>query len=463
MKTYNDLQNVIYNQSELFRFIQSAINEHKASELYKNAVDAELYYKWKNPTIMKYKKILYTITGKAVPDNYSANHKCGGNFFDRFITQEVQYLLGNGVTFNDKTTKERLGKNFDNVVQDLGLYSLIGGVSFGFFNYDHIEAFKITEFVPLYDEEDGKIKAGIRFWQIDDDKPLRVTLFEIDGYTDFIKRKGKDFTVLNEKRKYIQEIKTSVADGTEIYDLSNYKGFPVVPLWGSKKKQSAIVGLRENIDCFDLIKSGFANDLDDASMLYWIITNACGMDDVDLAKFLHHMKTVRAAVLEDDGAKAEAHTLDVPYQSRDVYLNRLEKDMYRDAMAVDTDNISAGNVTATAIIAAYQALDDKCDGFERCINEFIQEILELIEIDDSPTYKRNRIANQTEETTMILAASEYLDDETVLKHLPFISPDEIESILDKRVKEESSRFVSVNNDNIDNDDIDKTITRKDKE
>jgi hypothetical protein len=45
-----------------------------------------------------------------------------------------------------------------------------------------------------------------------------------------------------------------------------------------------------------------------------------------------------------------------------------------------------------------------------------------------------------EETQMVLSAADYLDRETVLKHLPFISPDEIDEILEKREKEDIDRY-----------------------
>lgn len=54
-------------------FVLSAIQEHKASESYKFAQDAKNYATGKNSTIMKYQKLLYTITGQAVPDNWTAN------------------------------------------------------------------------------------------------------------------------------------------------------------------------------------------------------------------------------------------------------------------------------------------------------------------------------------------------------------------------------------------------------
>lgn len=418
MKTYQDLIAVGESLGARTKFLTDAINEHKSSKMYMNAVDAELYARMLNPTIMKYQKLLYTMAGEAVPDNYTANHKCASNFFNRFITQETQYLLANGVSFTEEKTKEKLGDDFDNQLQKAGKNALIGGVAFGFFNLDHLVVFKLTEFVPLYDEENGALRAGVRFWQIADNKPLRVTLYEEDGYTDYIAQEGKNLEILKDKRAYKQIVRTSVIDGTEIYDGENYEAFPIVPLWANPYHQSEIVGLRSQIDAYDLIKSGFANDLDDASMIYWTLTNSGGMDDIDLAKFIERMKTVKAAVVDaDDGQAVTAHTVDVPYQSRETYLARLEKDLYKDAMALDTDNIASGATTATQIKAAYEPLNNKTDQFEYCVNDFIKGILKLVGIDDEPTFTRSKIVNTTEEMQMLIAAAQYLDDDYVTEKL----------------------------------------------
>ena len=229
--------------------------------------------------------------------------------------------------------------------------------------------------------------------------------------------------------------------------------FPIVPLWANPEKQSELVGKREQIDCYDLIKSGFANDLDDISQIFWTITNAGGMDDVDLAKFIERMKVVKAATIDgdDNGTKAEAHTIDIPYQSRETYLSRLEKDLYKDSMALDTEQIAAGNVTATQIMAAYEPLNEKTDEFEYCVLEFINCILAVAGIEDTATFKRSQIVNRSEETTMILQAAEYLDDETVLRKLPFLTEDEIEGILHRKGAEEIDRFGTTETDTTDDE------------
>lgn len=452
MKYYNDL--VATSQVDVKDFVLDAINEHKASKLYTDAVTAYEYFKKRNITISKYQKLLYTMSGEVVPDNFSANYKFCNSFFPIFVKQENAYLLGNGITFNEDSTKDRLGGDlFDKEIYNAGEYALWGGVSFCFFNFDHIDVFRVTEFVPLIDTETGALRAGIRFWQVDHTKPLRATLYEEDGYTEYIWKDGEG-EIIAPKKSYVQIVRESVADGVEILDGENYPNFPIVPLWANKEHQTELTGLREKIDGYDLIQSGFANDLDDASQIYWIINNAGGMDEIDLAKFLDQVKRVKAAVVEDDGARAEAHTLDLPYQARQAGLADIRDSLYRDAMALDTDKITAGNITATAIESAYENLDLKCDGYEYCITECISNLLKLVGIDDSPTYHRRKTTNQAEVTNMVLSAGQYLDDETILKLLPFLNIDMVEDIMIKRDREESNRFSDVNDENDEKANID---------
>lgn len=439
MKTWEDLKNA----SNKMEFTAQAISDYKGSRMYAEACIGYDYFRRRNTTILKYQKLLYTMSGESVPDNFSANYKFCNGFFPIFVKQENSYLLGDGVTFNEDTTKDALGGDmFDKELYNAGEYALWGGVSYVFHNLDHEDVFKATEFAPLFGEEDGGLHAGIRFWQVADDKPLRATLYEEDGYTEYIWRKGKG-EILRSKRAYKQIVTESIADGVEIIDGENYPSFPIVPLWANREHQSELIGLREKIDGYDLIQSGLANDLDDASQIYWTITNAGGMDDIDLAKFVERMKVVKAAVVDEQGSKAEAHTLDVPYQARQAGLQDLRDSLYRDAMALDTDKVSAGNVTATAIESAYESLELKCDGFEYCVTECINALLALVGIEDMPTYHRRKTTNQPEVTNMVLASAQYLDDETILKHLPFLNIDEIDEILLRKQKEEADRYAQM--------------------
>ena len=442
MKSYQDLIAASKNEAAKMAFVFAAITEHKGTTPYIIALDAEQYYRGLNPRITKYEKIIYDMRGDAHVDKWTPNHKIASNFFNFAITQENQYLLGNGATFTKDDTKAKLGDDFDIQLQDLGKKALVGGVAFGFFNLDHIDTFSLLEFVPLYDEENGALRAGIRFWQVSPDKPMRATLYEEDGYTDYIRANDKS-AMLHEKRPYKLKVRTSEADGEEIYDGENYPTFPIVPLWGNDKKQSELVGRQGTIDAFDLLNSNLVNNLDEANYIYWVLTNCGGMDEMDDAKFIEQLKTTHVAHADgDSGATAEAHTIEAPYQASESAIQTIQRRLYEDFMCLDVNSLSAANKTATEIKAAYQPLDSKCDMYEYCVIEFVQKILELAGIDDKVTFTRSKVVNKSDEINTLLAAQAYLDDETIVEQVCQILgiADKTDEIIRKRRTEEQSRY-----------------------
>lgn len=414
MYTYQDLLEI--GEGEKIEYLRQAIINYCGSKEYVDAEIAENYYKRRNVTIMDFQKLLYTVTGKAIPDNYSANFKLRSNWFPYFVLQLNQYLLSNGVTWKDDSTKDKLGKNFDKQLKKAGRNALTHNVCYGFWNFDHLEVFTKLEFCPFYDEENGALSAGIRFWQIDPTKPLRATFYELDGITELIWRKGQAGEVLKPKHAYTKVVRRSDIDGTEIYDGQNYPTFPIVPLWGINR-QSELEGRRESIDCYDLIKSGFANTVDEASYIYWAIQGAGGMKDMDLAKFVERMKTLHAAIVEDEGAKAEPNQIEAPYASREALLDRLAQDLHRDFMALDINNIANGADTATQIKAAYELLDEKASDYEDSVFDFLDGVLAVAGIDEDPTLTRSKIVNTGEEITNILQAADTLSPDYVTRKI----------------------------------------------
>lgn len=449
MLTYQDLLKISpTDERARLTFIQSAIFDHKSTDLYKTAVLADEYNRQQNRTIVQYQKILHDLSGKAVPDNYSANYKLVSNFFNRFVVQENQFLLGNGVTWKNDTAEEKLGKNFDTRLQEAGLAALVGGVSFGFFNVNHMDVFKVTELVPLFDEENGSLSAAVRFWQIDSSKPLRATLYELDGYTEYIwgrrdnvGRVNDSGEILKPKQAYQIVTKTTGIDGTEIMEYENYPTFPIVPLWGNPHHQSELVGLQEQIDAYDLIKSGFCNTVDEASIIYWLIQGAGGMDDFDLTEFLNRIHSIHAAAPQE-GQSVEARTIEPPYQSREALLDRISRDLYRDAMALDTDAIAGGAVTATQIKAAYEPLNNKADQYEYCVHDFLDKIMELAGIDDEPSFTRSMLVNTQEIVQTVLQSAEYLSrDYVTAKILTLLGDgDKLKEVLNQMAEDDTERI-----------------------
>lgn len=448
MKTYQDLIAVGAAEDDRMNFVLKVISDHKNSEAYRIALDADMYYRHLNPTIMRAQKVVYDLLGRAVHDDYAANNKIPCRYYFYFITQAVQFLLGNGVSFTDETTIDKLGKKFDLQLQRAATLALNGGVSYGFWNMDHLDVFGIASavgepvFVPLYDEENGALRAGVRFWQIDESKPLRATLYEEDGFTEYIKRKSEDMQVLEEKRDYIQIVEKSEATGTEIYNGGNYPGFPIIPLFNTNK-QSEIVGNRETLDAYDLMASALVNNVDEGNLIYWVIKNAGGMDDLDDTKFVQRLKTLHVAHADGDaGTEVDAHTIEAPFQANEVALERLRSQLFDDFMALDVRQIAGGAVTATQILAAYEPLNQKTDLLETQVTDFVENLLTLLGIDDVPTYTRSMIVNQSETIQNVLSAASYLSEEYVTKKVLEIlgDVDKAEDVMLQKVDEDMGRF-----------------------
>ena len=443
MLTFQDMLAVGENARDIAEFVRKVINEHQTSDLYKVAAFADDYDRGLNTTIMRYNKVVRDLAGRAQVDTFSPNHRSACNFFHIDVTQMVSYLLGNGVTWENEQTGERLGKLFDNRLSDAGHDALCGGVSFGFWNLDHVEVFSVLEFAPLYDEETGALMAGVRWWQIDKQKPLRATLYTPQGYTEFMWRNDEKvevdldvWTAIDTNTycgqpniPYVITVRENEADGTEIVDGKNYASLPIVPMWANKHKQSELVALRNKIDAYDMISSGFINDLDGAQ-IYWIIKGAGGMDDPDLVQFLDRLRTVGAAA-PADGQDVSPVELNIPYEAREKLLERLKNQLYEDAMLMNPEDIRAGNVTATQIRAAYERQNVKADEFEYCVIEFIQGILALVGIEDNPTFTRSTIINTNEEITTLVQAAQFLGSEYVTRRIMTLlgDGDQVEEVL----------------------------------
>jgi hypothetical protein len=458
MKTYNDM--IAVGEAERPAFLLQAIQQFQSEALYRTAKNADAYYRHLNPTIMAAQRVVFNLLGQATEDLYRPNHKIPSRFFYYFVTQQVQFLLGNGVIFSDMADKAAtLGRDFDSAVQRAATYALCAGVSFGYWNNDHLEVFPVYDadlpcFCPLWDEETAELRAGIRWWQMDSTKPLRITLYEEDGVTEYIRRpRGKDQTkdndleILEPKHAYKFRLERSDATGAVMIPLGNYEGeshpiLPIIPFF-NVNRQSELVGGRETLDAYDLMVSGLVNNTDEGNLIYWVLKNANAMDEEDDAKFIEQLRRTHVAHADgDDGVGIEHHTVEVPVDASEAAIDRLRRQLFDDFMALDVKEISGGAATATQIRAAYEPLNEKTSMFEYQVTDFLRQILALAGITEEPTYRRDTIVNASEELTNILQAAQYLDDETVTRQICGVLGliDDADEIIAKRKEEEIDRF-----------------------
>ena len=422
-----------------------AIDRYKASRTFAQALEASCYFRGENTavsrkTILRARKIetrdpsgrrrLRAATQDVV------GHRIPSGFLFRFVTQQNQYLLSEGVGLPGPVRRQ-LGADFDQQLELLGEKALLHGTAWGYWNADHLEVIEAAKnpysgFVALHDELSGEAMVGIQFWQVSAQRPMYVRLFELDGVT-LLRRDGDLTEVVQPKRPYRMALRRD-ALGETLEPLGNYAALPVLPLHANAGHHSELTpAIKQKIDAYDHILSDFADNLDRANDVYWVLNNFGGTAD-DVAELLEEINRVKAVANLSDGsgaaATAEPRTIEVPYAARQTALHLLERALYQDYMALDMDALTGGSLTNVAIRVAAANLNLKADRYEWQVRRFLMSLLRLIGCPtDEIRFKRQAIANESETVADIAVMRADIDRRTALILNPYVQPEEVDPIL----------------------------------
>lgn len=441
--TYQDW--LSYGDEKVSR-IRSIIEKYKSSDDFKTAVEAERYFNGDN-TAIKSKTVAKAttyetkdergiVTRSILRQDIKGNQIPNSLFF-RFVTQQAQFLLANGVALDNAETKARLGIGFDRQLARMGEKALVHGVCWGYWNADHLEYIPAVDgdyngFLALLDEISGTPMVGIQFWRIAYNKPLVVRLFEVDGVTMYAE-KDNVLIEVEPKRPYIQTVlETDI--GRFVMGGENYGSLPIVPLYGNDSKTSELtINIKAKIDLYDKIMSDFGDNLDRANDVYWVLNNFGGTmnDMLATVEMINRLKIVANTGIGGDGAtSAEPKTMEVPYEARKTALDLLKKSLYADYMAMDMDEITGGSLTNVAIQVASANLNLKANRFEWQVFQFVQNVLKLIGVEtETISFNRQTIGNMQETIQNIYTMRQDIDRETALRLNPMIAQDDIPAIL----------------------------------
>ncbi len=459
MITYNDYERA----EDKTRWLRSALISYRNSDEYKMALDEREYMAGRNTEIMNALRVIYNMAGLPENDFTASNIKIRNRLIHRLVTDRCSYSLGNGVSFTGKRkelvdghsvtvdpVKDLLGDDFDQKIYQTAYWALGNGAAYLYVHIGHerdqweYTLFKKTEFLPLYDEQTGDLRGGVRFWSLDWGKrPITAVLYLEEGYIRYeTPEKKYSISALEQAgdlRPYIETVQESEAFGEEVTGTGNLTRLPIFPLYSGENRDSALDNLKPLIDAYDMILSGFANDIRDCAQVYWLVSGAMGMSEKDKRQMLDRLILQHMAVIDGENSRIEPYTQEIPHQARTEALRQIRNQMYENFGGFDVHTVEAG-ATNDHIEAAYWPMDEEADAFEYQLIAFIRQILAMMGISETPIFNRNRVSNQREQTEMVIAAAQYLDDQTVLEKLPWISVDEVDEILARKDAESFTRF-----------------------
>ena len=482
MKTFQDLEKAISGGS-LTVFIAKAIDEYRASPEYNKMVEAEAYYDGENVNIMN---LMSEIKSDNSNIEMFARIRIPSGVFGRIVTQLVNRLWFNAVQLDTppeesklieaartlikflpksistailkalniegKDNKKKLGKNFDKIVKDIATNAAVHGVCYGFWNLNIIQMFSALNYLPLPDEETGSHKAGISFWQLAPDKPWRIRLFEIDGYTKFSRDEGKEVVLTEKKRTYKIKVRKDTL-GEQIIEGENYPGFPVLPMYANSKHRTELTTpIKAKIDLYDAILTSFGDDVMRTRLVYWVLKGYSG--DIDTLNELRSTIQRLGIIAPTDDTEAKPTMTEIPADGVLTILDRLESEIYRDAGVMNNKEIMGGSLTNVAIQTAQIGEKMKVSDMEWNGADFIDRLLILIGVEnESITFKHETVSNDMEITQRLAMYTE-LDLETKLMIDPLFSPEMIKEILDRVENQALGLDRHADDDNDNPDDID---------
>ena len=429
--------------------ILEAIRRYKASPEFLHALEANGYFRGENSavsrkTILRARKMEGRDASGRRRVRTAAEDVVGNRiasaFLYRFVTQQNQFLLSEGVSL-PPDCKAALGADFDHQLEHLGECALLHGCAWGFWNADHLEVIEAAKnpfsgFFPLLDEMTGEEKLGVQFWQIAPERPMYVRIFDEEGAV-ILREDRQGLALVQEKEPYRRTLAADALENAILLE-EGYGRLPLIPLRANKDAASELTpAIKAKIDAYDAILSDFADNLERANDVYWVLNNFGGTMD-DVAELLEQINRVKAVANLSDGsgsgATAEPRTIEVPYAARREALALLERALYQDYMALDMDALTGGSLTNVAIKAAAANLHLKADRYEWQLRQFVQALLSLI---GHPTedirFNRQTIANESEVVSDICKMRQDIDLRTALRLNPYIQEEEVEALVNPSV------------------------------
>lgn len=327
-------------------------------------------------------------------------------------------------------------------------------------------------------EEDGKGKAVFRYAKVtpntviphfSDDlehKLLSVT----HEYTKIDPETGKTREVYEYWDDtycyaFTKEAQTAYPDETE---LAPYKGFinvdnadesyrfrhgfdqvPFIPCYNNALKRGDLWRVKECIDAYDKVFSGFINDLEDVQQVIYVLSGYGGQDAEEFVDEVKKKAFVNLDIDEDGSISPELKTLtiEVPVEARQTMLKLLRDAIFEQGMGVDPKPETYGNASGVALKYLYSLLKLKAGHlvtqFKSAYAELVRAICRYYGFSAEKVDQTWRMAevNNDQELAGICAQSVgVISHETIVRNHPLVDDYnlEMEKIRAERTEDEQT-------------------------
>ena len=396
-------------------------------------VDANKYYEGENVTVSKLKRMMWSDKNKRMIENtFVANNKISYNKYHDIVSQKVNTLL-NEIPVINNFKDDLFVKNLGYALKQASIKASNGGSAFIYCGYDNnLVVFDTENCIPFYDDENKDIiKAFIRFWDInsflDKSKSTRyVEVYEEDGLTIYKSQNLSEYEIAISKQAYKFKIKTDIFETQQ--ENIKLSRIPIVELKNNDNRTNDFTTtIRSKIDMIDILNSGFANNIEDFTEIFWIIKNGAGLTSEELEDFVASINMTKKAILEGDSTNSldiETKQIEIPVEARTRYTEELKTELIDESGIIDTAQLTGSSLTTTAIKASTMKLRQRVSDFEWFVYVACKSILNLYNeynnisnIDYDIEFTKLLIDNDTEIITNAIMVKDTISQRSYLSLL----------------------------------------------
>jgi SPP1 family phage portal protein len=394
-------------------------------------------------------------TGDGKDPLRNADNRISHNFHQVLVDEKVAYMFTYPVIFDidnskeiNKRVNEVLGDDFERKIKNLAIEASNCGVSWIHYWIDEedlsnkkfkYEKVNTEEVIPIYSNGLEKdLEAIIRVYTCMEevgnstqDEAFTYIEYWTKDTMDRYKFQGNSCTGSTIMEEHVNHILEEV---------------PFVEFSNNLVKQSDLSRYKKQVDLYDKVMSGYANDLEDIQQVIYILENYGGEG---LGEFLGDLKRFKAIKTESDGTGGSGGVktlqIEIPVEARKVVLEILKKQIYEFGQGLQQDVESVGNASGIALKFFYRKLELKSGlletEFRAGFSKLIGAILRFLNISEyksiQQTFTRNMISNDLENAQIAQMSTGIIPKKLILKNHPWVDdPDNAEKLLQQEKEDD---------------------------
>lgn len=458
-----DIANKIINDNAGItdlQFLKSEIDAFLNSKQRKDMINAYNYLIG-NHDILKRKRTVIGQNECEEEARHLPNNKIVDNQYAKAVEQKTNYLFAREMTIEatnkefEEKIKSLFDKRFSRMFRKLGENAINYGIGW-LYVYIENDTIKFKNFAPYEilpfwsDEEQTELDMVVRVYYIEQyNKNSKDIVTKVEVY-----HKDKvDY--------YIYDTNLTLERSQRYISLENneknvsFLTVPVIPFKSSSKEQPLLNRVKSLQDSLNLLKSNFANVMEEDPRLSYLVLKGYG--GTDLGEFRHNLATygiLKIDSMDLSGAGLDILNIEVNGENYTTIINMLKKSIIENANAFDVkDERLANNPNQLNIRSMYSDIDLASNGLEiefQCsleiLFDFFAIFFRIIDNKDfsnekvNVVFNKDQLLNSSEIINDLATSYEMLSKETILSKHPYVK--DVQEEL-KRLKNEETQLVDI--------------------